>query len=138
MLVLLVVLHIIPAKKSKRSKSQCPGMPASRQKSFDDVLQYAAEISTAHRSLEAHDCFALAVSLAVDGKERNIALYNLAVVQKDLRRSTAWISLFAESPSCILPDFYYLHPISSLAASSSSCIYSHHSIAFTGISDPPS
>ena len=89
-LVLLMLLHIIPAKKSKRLMAQCPGMPASSQKSFDDVLQYAAEISSAHRSLEAHECFALAVALADDDKERNLALYNLAVVQKDLRRSIAF------------------------------------------------
>ncbi len=92
MLMLLVVLHKIPAKKSRRLKSQCPGMPASRQKSFDDVLHYAAEISSAHRSLEAHECFSLAVSLATNEKERNIALYNLAVVQKDLNRSLLLVS----------------------------------------------
>ncbi len=90
-LILLLVLHTIPAKKSKRMKSaQCPGMPSSRKLTFDDVLSYAADISAAHRSLEAQECFSLAVALAADDKDRNIALYNLAVVQMDLRRSSSF------------------------------------------------
>jgi hypothetical protein len=70
--------------------AQCPGMPSSRQLSFDNVLKYAADISAAHRSLEAQECFSLAVALAADDKDRNIALYNLAVVQMDLRRSSSF------------------------------------------------
>jgi hypothetical protein len=67
-------------------------MPSSRKLTFDDVLSYAADISAAHRSLEAQECFSLAVALAADDKDRNIALYNLAVVQMDLRRSFTRIS----------------------------------------------
>ncbi len=83
--MLLVIMNGM-AKKNNRVKLKCPGMPAKRQSSFDDILQYAADISSSHRSLEARDCFELAVELAKDDKERNIALYNLAVVQKDLHR----------------------------------------------------
>ena len=85
-LVVIMLQFADPAKKKRKSHPSCPGLPVSGKNTFEDVLHYAAGLSSAKRHMDAHLCFENAIANAATEQDRNIARFNLAVVQKDMQR----------------------------------------------------
>ena len=79
-------MGVFAARKSKKVKSLCPSLTNSESASFDTILVHAVDLSSEHRTIDALSCFELAVSISKDEGERHTALFNLAVLQKDLQR----------------------------------------------------
>ena len=94
--IAVLALSVSSFKKQKEPKSSCPGIKSSSSLAFDDVIQHAADLASARREKDAHDCFSLAASIANNDEERNVAYFNLAVIQKELQRSNP---LRSESPA---------------------------------------
>jgi hypothetical protein len=101
LLYFITTMHILYAgKKKKTDQTMCPGISPSQYTSFNLVLQHAADLSSAQRHADALACFSKAVAVAQTDEERQISLFNLAVVQKDLLRSVAPCGMVHSDQAC--------------------------------------